>query len=77
MTTWLAPRHGGLEATPRKGPVKPDRPGGLSCLPDLFVFFDFAVADVDDAVGVHGDIVLVGHQHDGVALLVQPLEQAP
>ncbi len=27
-------------------------------------------------MSVHGDIVLVRDQHDGVALLVQPLEQA-
>ncbi len=46
-------------------------------LPDSFVFFDFAVADVDDAPGVLGDVVLVGDQHDGVALLVEALEQAP
>jgi len=32
---------------------------GSDCLPDAFVFFDFTVADVDHAVGVQGDIVLV------------------
>jgi hypothetical protein len=37
-----------------------------------FVGLDLAVADVDDAVGVRGDVVLVGDQEDGVALLVQP-----
>jgi hypothetical protein len=35
------------------------------------VFFHLAIADVDDAIGVHGDVVLVGDQHDGVAM---PLE---
>ena len=44
---------------------------------DLFVALHFAVADVDDAVGVHGDVVLVGHQHDRVALLVAGARTAP
>jgi hypothetical protein len=35
-----------------------------------FVGGDFAVADVDDAVGVLGDIVFVGDEDDGVALAV-------
>jgi uncharacterized protein (TIGR03435 family) len=42
---------------------------------DPLVLFHLAVADVNDAVGMHGDIVLVGHQHDGIPLLVQPFEQ--
>ena len=37
--------------------------------------FHFSVADVDDAMRVHGDIVLMRHQHDGIALLVQLREQ--
>ena len=44
---------------------------------DRFVLFHFAVADVDDAVGVLGDVVLVGDQDDGVALLVQARRTAP
>lgn len=36
---------------------------------------DLAVADMDDAVGVFGDIGLVSHQHDGVALAVELVEQ--
>ena len=47
----------------------------MPVLLDSFVFFDFAVADVDDAVGVQGDVVFVGDQYDGVALLIQPLEE--
>src|ERR1035441_7381751 len=39
----------------------------LPTLPDAFVFFDFAVADVDHAVGVQRDVVLVRDQNDGVA----------
>ena len=38
---------------------------------DFLVALDFAVADVDDAPGVQRDVVLVGHQDDGVALLVR------
>ncbi len=33
------------------------------------------VAEVDDAVGVGGDVVLVRHQHDGDALAVELLQQ--
>ena len=40
------------------------------------VFFHFSVADVDDAVSVQGDIVLVGHQHNGITLRVEALEQS-
>src|SRR5258705_9530413 len=36
------------------------------------VGFDFAVADVDDAVGSPGNVVFVGDHNDGVALLMQP-----
>ena len=36
---------------------------------------DDSVADVDHAVGVFGDVVLVRDQHDGVALLVQVIHQ--
>ena len=50
-------------------------PSGLSGLLAL-VRLDLAVADVDRAVRVVGDVALVGDQDDGVALLVQPLEEA-
>src|SRR5271166_6911042 len=46
-----------------------------SRLSDFFVALHFSVADVDHAPGVHGDVVFVGHQHDGVALVMQPGEQ--
>ena len=65
----------------RPGPERTGRhSGGALCaikksVRDLLVLFDLAVADVDDAVSVHGDIVLVRDQYDGVALLVQALEQ--
>src|SRR5208282_3407025 len=36
---------------------------------------DLAILEVNDAVGVLGDIVFVADQHDGVALLVQAVEQ--
>src|ERR1039457_3855612 len=57
---------------------KPRRKFGIvpGLLPDSFVLLDFAVADVDDAVGVQGDIVFVGHQDDGIALLVEAFEEA-
>ena len=51
---------------------------GVMCLTyfwNLFVFGDLTVANEDDAMRVHGDVVLVRDQHDGVALLMQPLEQ--
>src|SRR3989442_3099267 len=56
--------------------VQPDT--GCQTIPLLgaLVGFDFAVADMDDAVGVCGDIALVGDQNNCVALLVQPLEHA-
>jgi hypothetical protein len=41
-----------------------------------FVLLDLAVADVDGAVRVLGDVALVRDQDDGVAVRVQPLEQA-
>src|ERR1017187_2170328 len=43
---------------------------------DSFVRFHLAVADVNDAVGVQGDIVFVGDQDDGIALLVEAFEEA-
>jgi len=43
-------------------------------LADFLVFLDVAVAEVDDPAGVHGDVVLVGHQHNRVAGLVQAVE---
>ena len=39
------------------------------------VGFDAAVADVDDAVGLSGDVVFVGDQDDGVSVLVQMRKQ--
>ena len=42
---------------------------------DFFVFFDFSVANVDDPVSVSRNVQFVSHQDDGVALLVEPLEQ--
>jgi hypothetical protein len=38
---------------------------------NLLVFFHFSVTDVDNAMRVHGDVVFVRHQHNGVAFLVQ------
>jgi len=35
-----------------------------------FVGGDFAVADIDDAMSVLGDVVFVGDENDGVALAV-------
>ena len=35
----------------------------------------FAIAHLVDAVGVRGDVRVVGDQHDGVALVAQLLEQ--
>src|ERR1700733_15930389 len=37
-----------------------------------FVFFHFAVAHADDAMGARGDIGLMGDQNDCVAALVEP-----
>ena len=36
---------------------------------------DLAVADVDDAMSVFGDVGLVGDEHDGVALGVERVEE--
>jgi len=36
---------------------------------------DHAVFDVDDAVGVLGDVVLMGDENDGIALRMQAIEQ--
>ena len=38
---------------------------------------DLAVADMHDAVGVVGDIRLMGDQHDGVAIGVEGVEAGP
>src|SRR5262249_29717236 len=48
-------------------------PTGILMAP--FVALDLAVEDRDDPVGVLGDILLVGYENDGVAALVQPLEE--
>ena len=55
------------------------RPGnrGSSFLPEALgglVGGDFAVADVHDAVGVFGDVRLVGDEDDGVAFGLQLIE---
>ncbi len=42
---------------------------------NCFVAFYASVADEDDSMGVKCDVVFVGNEYDGVALLVQPLEQ--
>jgi hypothetical protein len=42
---------------------------------NFFVFRNFAVANPDDAVRVHGDVVLVRDKDDRVALLIQPLKK--
>src|ERR1700694_2532697 len=42
---------------------------------DWFVGFDFAVANVDDAVGPLGNIVFMRDQDNRVAIAVQPREQ--
>ncbi len=41
---------------------------------DWLVRFDFAVADVDDAVGPPRNVVFVRDQDDGVAIAVQSRE---
>jgi len=43
-------------------------------LPAL-VAFHLAVANVDDAVGVFGDVVFVGDQDDGITLFVQAVKE--
>ena len=62
----------GLELKSRIGWANP-------CFCDLLSYglvgIDFPVADVDDAVGVLGDIVFVGHENDGVPLSVEACEQ--
>src|SRR5438552_10852830 len=40
-----------------------------------FVPGDHAVFDEDHAVGVFGDVVFVGDQHDGIAFRLQAIEQ--
>src|SRR5580704_3871183 len=59
----------------RWGSSKRKKAGRGPALPDLFVPFDLAVPNVDHAVGVHGDIVLVRHQKDRITLMIQALEQ--
>ena len=44
-------------------------------LPNLLVFFDLAVADVDDTVRVERDVVFVSDENDRIALLMEALEQ--
>ena len=44
---------------------------------DLFVFFDFAVAQADDTVGVLRDVRFVGYQDDGVACADADVQRAP
>ena len=46
----------------------------LLLVTDCFVPLDSSIANVDDAVGVRGDVMLVGHKHDGIAGLVKPGE---
>src|SRR5581483_12260086 len=52
-----------------------DPPHDLGILSFDFVAFDQAVLDVDDAVGVLGDVMLVSYEHNGVALGVEPVEE--
>jgi hypothetical protein len=40
-----------------------------------FVAGDHAVTDMDDAVGVLGDVSFMGDQHDGVALAMEVFHQ--
>ena len=42
---------------------------------DLLVFFHAAVAELDDPVGVQGDVGFVGDQNNGVPLLMEQVEQ--
>jgi hypothetical protein len=44
-------------------------------LPLHFIPLDDAVLDIDDAVGVLGDVVLVGDKDDGVAFGMQAVEE--
>jgi hypothetical protein len=39
-----------------------------------FIFFYHAVFDVDDAMRILGDIVLMRYQHDGISLRLQAIE---
>src|SRR6185312_4315404 len=47
----------------------------LDLFSDRLVAIDPAVADVDDAMGMHGDVRLMSHEDDRVAFLMQPLKQ--
>src|SRR5271163_401159 len=69
---------------PEACPEAPGRPTrsvgrGLSILTKrLFlalVALDYPVLDVDHAVSILGDVMLVSDQHDGVSLAVQAVEQ--
>src|SRR5579862_5176081 len=42
---------------------------------DQFIAFDLAIAQADDAMGVAGNFIFVGDQDDGIALLMEPVEQ--
>src|ERR1035438_1528416 len=46
-----------------------------SSLRFYYISFDYDVFDVDDAVGVFGDVVLVRNEDDGIAFGVQAIEQ--
>src|SRR5262245_52250443 len=82
---WPGRLPGHRETTGRKAAPTPlsGRPSSVLCglrgvalSPSLpLVAFDPAVTDVDDAVGVIGDVALVGHEDDGVAALVELREQ--
>src|ERR1051325_7248751 len=41
---------------------------------DQLVLLDLSVANMDDPVRMHGDIVLMGDEYDGIPVLVQTLE---
>ena len=47
----------------------------LCVLGVALVLLNHAVFDIDHAVSVFGDVVLVGHQHDRIALRLQSVEQ--
>jgi hypothetical protein len=62
MLTMVSSVHVPTEVYPTKfNPCNKKIAGVPDALLDLFVLFHFSVADVDDAVGVDCDIVLVSH----------------
>ena len=65
---------GGAVARVAAVDVEADAEAARGALLDLL---DLAVADGDHAVGMVGDVALVGHQDDGVAALVQLARQVP